>query len=112
MNLYRYIELNPVKAKLCKRPHDWHWSSYGANAYGKPSNLLTPHPLFLMQGETDEEIQRAYRDFIYSKKVDSDEYAAIRADIKSAQRRNTAYGSKQFVESYFPPKRKKTKEKA
>lgn len=27
--LARYIALNPVEARLCKRPEDWRWSSYG-----------------------------------------------------------------------------------
>jgi putative transposase len=26
---HRYIALNPVKARLVRRPEDWPWSSYG-----------------------------------------------------------------------------------
>ncbi|MDQ3993007.1 MAG: transposase [Actinomycetota bacterium] len=29
---HRYLALNPVAAKLCERPADWPWSSYGAIA--------------------------------------------------------------------------------
>ena len=31
----RYIHLNPVAAKLARRPSEWKWSSYGAYAGGK-----------------------------------------------------------------------------
>jgi len=30
----RYIELNPVRAFMVKRPEQYRWSSYGANAWG------------------------------------------------------------------------------
>jgi putative transposase len=31
---YRYIELNPVRAKLVSHPGDYLWSSYRGNAIG------------------------------------------------------------------------------
>jgi len=33
-NFLRYIELNPVRAKLCKRPERWAWSSAAAHLAG------------------------------------------------------------------------------
>ena len=45
---YRYIELNPVRANMVKKPEDWKWSSYACNAYGKKDRLITPHKLYLM----------------------------------------------------------------
>lgn len=47
---YRYIELNPVRAQMVEHPFDYRWSSYRANAQGEPSELLTPHPLYLALG--------------------------------------------------------------
>ena len=41
--LYRYIELNPVRAGMVKDPADYSFSSYQINALGKQSNLCTPH---------------------------------------------------------------------
>ncbi|HEX4736355.1 MAG TPA: transposase [Allosphingosinicella sp.] len=35
----RYVELNPVKAKLVKRAEDWRWSSAGAHVDGKRDGL-------------------------------------------------------------------------
>jgi hypothetical protein len=35
--LYRYIELNPVRANMIEDPADYHWSSYQINGLGKES---------------------------------------------------------------------------
>lgn len=61
MQLYRYIELNPVRAGMVSDPADYSWSSYQCNALGKKAALLTPHPLYLAQGNTTEQRQQNYR---------------------------------------------------
>ncbi|MDZ7802967.1 transposase [Thiohalophilus sp.] len=38
----RYIELNPVRANMVNAPGQYRWSSYRANALGKPNKLITP----------------------------------------------------------------------
>lgn len=38
--LYRYIELNPVRAKIVEHPSDYVWSSYQINALGKYRNCV------------------------------------------------------------------------
>ena len=43
---YRYIELNPVRAGIVRKPEDYSYSSYHANALGKEDKLITPHPVF------------------------------------------------------------------
>ena len=35
----RYIECNPVRAKMVARARDWRWSSYRAHALGSPDPL-------------------------------------------------------------------------
>ena len=39
---YRYIAMNPVKARMVERPHEWRWSSFawlfGARSLGLPSD--------------------------------------------------------------------------
>jgi len=57
----RYIELNPVRAGMVKRPEDYLWSSYRYNALQRDDSLLSPHKLYLQLGETDELRQRSYR---------------------------------------------------
>ena len=37
LQLYRYIELNPVRANMIEDPADYHWSSYQINGLGKDS---------------------------------------------------------------------------
>jgi putative transposase len=41
----RYVELNPVKAKLCTYPQDWMWSSAAAHLARKDDNLVTVKPM-------------------------------------------------------------------
>jgi len=45
--LFRYIELNPVRAGITSNALDYPWSSHRFNAFGTPCNLGAPHTLFL-----------------------------------------------------------------
>jgi len=47
---YRYIELNPVRAKMVEDPKEYRWFSYSVNAIGKPSSFCVPHPSYLALG--------------------------------------------------------------
>lgn len=60
LKVYRYIELNPVRASMVGNAAEYPWSSYQGNALGKPIQLLTPHPLYRSLGQTDNERQQAY----------------------------------------------------
>jgi putative transposase len=59
----RYIELNPVRAKIVRHPKNYPWSSYHHNAQGKTDRLITPHRLYLSLGKNDTSRQTAYRGF-------------------------------------------------
>jgi REP-associated tyrosine transposase len=37
----RYVELNPVRAKLAQRARDWRWSSARAHLAGRDDDLVT-----------------------------------------------------------------------
>ena len=41
----RYVELNPVKAKLCPSPEHWRWSSAKAHIQGIDDNVVTVRPM-------------------------------------------------------------------
>jgi putative transposase len=56
----RYIEENPVRARLALEPAAWRWSSYRANALGESDALVTPHPHYYALGRSPEERQAAY----------------------------------------------------
>ena len=47
LTCYRYIELNPVRAGIVKRPEEYVYSSYHANGLGKEDPLVMPHGVFL-----------------------------------------------------------------
>jgi putative transposase len=60
----RYVELNPVRAKLTRRARDWRWSSANAHLDGRDDALVTVRPLldrvpdwraFLRSGLSDAE---------------------------------------------------------
>ncbi|TLM99181.1 transposase, partial [bacterium] len=47
----KYIEMNPVRARLVADPYDWQWSSARAHAEGKDDLLVKVEPLLEMVGE-------------------------------------------------------------
>lgn len=57
----RYIELNPVRANMVKRPEEYRWSSYGVNAWADVS-WLSAHDEYERLGETNIERCYAYRE--------------------------------------------------
>lgn len=60
----RYIEQNPVRARICSHPGNFPWSSYDQNSRGQPNLLLTAHPIYMALGETSAERARSYRAWI------------------------------------------------
>ncbi len=41
----RYVELNPVKAKMCSQPQDWIWSSESVHLSGSDDILVKVKPM-------------------------------------------------------------------
>jgi putative transposase len=72
-----YIELNPVRAGMVSHPGDYRWSSYSANAHGKPNTLIAPHPRYNQLGAEPGERQHAYRE-LFRHQMDNDSLHAIR----------------------------------
>jgi putative transposase len=61
MACHRYIEANPVRARMVARPEDHIWSSHRRNALGKPDTLIGEHECYRALGDTGEARQAAYR---------------------------------------------------
>ena len=80
IEVYRYIELNPVRAKMVEDPSDYVWSSYQINALGKTSDLCTPHPEYLRLGATNDERMKNYR-ALFSDPVEGDLLKEIRSSV-------------------------------
>lgn len=49
---YRYIELNPVRAKMVENPADYPWSSFAVNAMGQGSDMVLPHEIYLQLSQS------------------------------------------------------------
>ncbi len=75
---YRYVELNPVSAGMVGHPRDYRWSSYRANAEGRPDQLIEPHPAYpgvnAYRGLFNDELDEALVDEL--RKATSAGYAA------------------------------------
>ena len=80
----RYIELNPVRARMVGHPAEHQWSSYRTNADGEPSRVITPHPLYMALAGDAEQRRRAYRAF-FEKSLTEDELRQIRQAIMSGR---------------------------
>lgn len=62
LEVYRYIELNPVRAGIVVSPGDYIWSSYPINASEKTCDLCTPHPVYLSLGKDSKARHKSYRE--------------------------------------------------
>ena len=56
----RYIELNPVRARIAPHPSAYAWSSYGQNITGEPTGLITAQPEYRTLGRDRAERAAAY----------------------------------------------------
>jgi putative transposase len=57
----RYVELNPVRARMVRKPGNYPWSSHRANAAGEADPLLTAHALYRALGKTSKARATSYR---------------------------------------------------
>ncbi|MBF0471932.1 MAG: transposase [Gammaproteobacteria bacterium] len=93
LHLYRYIELNPVRADMVNDPAEYSWSSYPCNALGKQCKMHTPHLLWQALGSTDSERQESYQQ-LFRAHVDGPLLSKIRHTIQGG----LALGSDRFIE--------------
>ena len=81
----RYIELNPVRARLVKRPTQWRWSSAAAHLAGRDDALLEVSPLieevgdwadFLADAPDDEALETLRRHERTGRPLGADRFVA------------------------------------
>ncbi len=87
----RYIELNPVRARMVRNPRDYPWSSYRANAQGAADVLVSPHALYRALARGAVERQNAYR-ALFKERLGEEFIDALRA----ATNGGWALGSERF----------------
>jgi putative transposase len=89
----RYIELNPVRAKMVNNPKDYPWSSFGLRAEGRPDELLDEDPVYKNLGKTSRERQMNYKG--YSKiSIPQEELSSIRNSVQ----KGGIFGNKGFFD--------------
>ena len=89
----RYIELNPLRAKMVKLLGEYPWSSYRHNAMGIMIGLIVEHPLYLNLGDT-----KASRLLAYRKLFDVDFTVSLLDEIRVSLNKEWALGDSRFTE--------------
>ena len=90
VNLLAYIDLNPIRAGIVKRPEEYRWCSLGYHIQtGNKDQLLDVDFGLKEWGEYDSQrIVRAYREFVYETgAVDAGKGAVIDEKILKKERR-------------------------
>ncbi len=93
LEVYKYIELNPVRAQIVSDPGEYHWSSYQVNGLGKKSDLCTPHSEYLALGENPLEQQTNYRTLFTDHVVEE-----LLQEIRNNTHKGMAIGNDRFKE--------------
>lgn len=60
----RYLDRNPMRAKIVTTPGDWRWSSYSYYAFGKSQINIDAHASYLGLARDDRTRRIFYRDFV------------------------------------------------
>lgn len=90
----RYIELNPVRARIVKHPGEYRWSSYHSNALGQFDKMVVPHLLYLRLGSDPATRRSVYREF-FTGYIDELEWSSIRKGTQTGE----VIGDDRFQES-------------
>lgn len=91
LKCHRYIELNPVRARMVSHPRDYSWSSYRVNGDLSVSTLVTQHDCYVALGESPEQRAAAYRE-LFRFEPDQEELK----EIRSAANGGFALGNQRF----------------
>ena len=92
--VYRYIEQNPVRARMVARPEEYRWSSARAHITGLHDQRLTDHDVYMRLGGDDAARREAYASLV-GQSIAEEELARIRA----AARMNLPYGTERFTDA-------------
>jgi putative transposase len=90
----RYIEANPVRARMVADPGEYRWSSYQAHGLGRPDPLLSPMPELAALGRTPSARQARWRRKVKAAQA-QDEIDRVRDSLKTGK----PLGTLEFVKS-------------
>lgn len=80
----RYIEANPLRARMVANPADYRWSSYPCHGLGLDDPLVSPFPVWESLGRTEAERRRRWRTKLSAKQSDA-ELKAVRDSLQSGR---------------------------
>lgn len=89
----RYIELNPVRARMIIDPQEYPWSSCGSHLGVTDCEWLDIDPCYSALGDTEVQRQERYQEFLHAA-IPPGEWALIR----SAVQRGQLTGQQRFVD--------------
>lgn len=76
LKCYRYIESNPVRARIVESAGKYPWSSYAYHATGREDRVVHDHATYVALGATPHARQRAYR-WVFRQPLDGKELDEI-----------------------------------
>lgn len=88
---YRYIEMNPVRARMVGHPLEYVWSSVHANAAGRADALVDPHETYLGLARQEVQRLRIYSELL-AQAINEHDLIAIRGHVNQGK----ALGGKRF----------------
>ena len=89
----RYIELNPVRARLVARADQYPWSSFRHHAMDESLSFLSPHDVYLKLGRNGLERRRIYQ-LLFEKPLTREELDRIRVAASG----NRPLGDDEFLD--------------
>jgi len=81
LHCHRYIELNPVRARMTDDPASYQWSSSASHCGLRQEAILSPHPEYITLASTPEARAAAYRQLLHETLSD-DDLKAIRTYLQ------------------------------
>lgn len=64
MECCRYIERNPVRARIVDSPGQYQWSSFNFYAKGRPDGIITLDPAYVAISMVDAERNTEYAKYV------------------------------------------------
>ena len=80
LRVYRYIEMNPVRAGMVNHPGKYPWSSFSSNTRIYHDALITPHDVYLSLADDAAKRVKTYLD-LFDQGLSRDELKEIRCAL-------------------------------
>jgi putative transposase len=98
LGCYRYIELNPVRARMVDHPSSYLWSSFAVNSGMRSDPLITPHAELEALATDPDKRYSAYRR-LFENRMD----AVLVQSIRTATNAGYPLASQAFKERVLAP---------